>query len=345
MSLGSKIRTGAMVSGAISAHRVSRAQQQQAFAQHQQSLAQHAQAEQLARAASAAERQTLIAAQAAAHQRRLEEQTAAQALRAQFAQWRQTPDGRAYEQWRHKATELSDDVLARIRPAANFQPKVAAAHAYDVQQARSAYPGPPVAVPQPRERIVATPGSKPVIIGAVAVGLLVLLPVLSGFLSALVSAIAPQSRGAGDVGSLGALVIAAVICFFGVRWIQRARVARADKERLAATVEYEAAVGRWRDWQAEAAAAKAARVASLGGASENPNDVPEWWEASVSDGGFLPMPEEIEAYEARAMREFPSPNRLPRLQRASFKVFDAVPAGPEVRKALGWYRSQNPTSS
>jgi len=332
-----------MVAGAVSAHNMSKAQQQQAIAQQQQAEAQRMQAQHLARSASAAERQALIAAQVAEDQRRIAEQAAEQARRAQFAQWRQTPDGRAYEQWKQQANELADDILVRIRPAANFQPKVAAAHAHDVQQALRAHPDPVERVPQPRERVIATPGVKPVFIGAAAVGLFLLWPLLSSVFNALIGMLAPG--GSGGPGTLAALVVSAVICFFGAKWTQKARLAKADPDREAAATQYEAAVGRWRDWQLADWAAKAGRVDYLGGASEVPANVPEWWEVSVTDGGFLAVHEEIEAYEARAMREFPSPNSLPHLQRPTFKVLDSVPAGPEVQKALGWYRSQNPTTN
>jgi hypothetical protein len=352
MGLESKIRTGAMISGAISAHRVSQAQQQsaraqqaQAVAHHQEAMAQMAQAEQMARAASAAEHQAMIAAQAAAHQRQLQEQAAAQALRAQFAQWRQTPDGRAYEQWKRRALELSEDLLARTLPAVNFQPQLAAAHAFDVERAHTAYPDLAEIVPQPEERLIASPRSRSVIIAAVAIGLIVIAPVLSGVFNGLARVFGLYSSSVEALSTLCALVVAAAVCFFGVRWVRRSRVAKADQARLAAGAEYETAVGRWRDWQAQVAAAKAARRTFLAGASDNPHDAPQWWQASASDGGFLPTPQQIEAFEAHAMRQFPAPHELPTLQRASFRVFDSVAAGPEVQKALAWYRSHNPTRS
>lgn len=334
-----------MVAGAVSAHNMSKAQQQQAMAQQQQAEAQHAQAQQLARAASAAEQQALLAAQVADHQRQLAEQVAEQSRRAQFAQWRQTPDGRAYEDWKLQATELASDVLARVRPAANFQPKVVAAHAHDVRQALQAHPDPSVQVPHPREQVIATPESKPVFIGAAVVGFFVVLPLSSNLFNQLLAAVAPQSSGLGGLGTIAALVATGALCFFGAKWIQRGRLAKADRDRESAATQYEAAVGRWRDWQAAQSAARAGRLAYLAGASEDPAEVPKWWEVSAIDGGFIAMPEEIEKYEARAMREFPSPSSLPRLQRPSFRVLDSVPAGPEVQKALAWYRSQNPTTN
>ena len=87
-------------------------------------------------------------------------------------------------------------------------------------------------------------------------------------------------------------------------------------------------------WQYETKASKLALATFLAGASEDPNQVPEWWEISVDGGGFLPVPEEIEAYQAWAMRQFPSPSQLPRLQRVAFKVLDAVPGGPECGRRL-----------
>lgn len=352
MSLGSKIRTGAMVSGAISVHRISKAQrqsasaqQQQAWAQQQQAAAQHAQAQALTRAAHAAEYQAQVAAQAAADQRRLAENAAEQALRAQFAHWRQTPDGRAYEGWKEHALALSDDLLARIQPAAEFQSKIAAAHAYDVQEALRHYPGPAVAIPQPVQRVVPSPNIGPVAVIGAVVGLFVLLPLLTGALDALVGLVAPGLDNSRNVGQVMALAITAVICFLGVRAIQRSRVEKAEKERMVALSEYEAGVGRWREWQFHASQAASGRAAYLSGASEDPRRVPEWWEVSVSEGGFLPLREEIAGYEARAMREFPSPNRLPKLERPALKILGNIPGGPEVQKAVAWYRTHHPMDS
>ncbi len=341
MSLGSKIRTGAMVSGAVSAHNLSKNSKRSAAAaeataawQQQQAFAQYAAANEMARAANAAEQHARIAHQAAVQQHRMAEESANQARRAQFAQWRQTPNGRAYEQWKEQAIRLSDDLLRRMQPAANFQPSVAAAHAYDTQQAQLAYPD-PAPVPQPQARAVPAPSLQPLVISAILLGLIVLGPLLRAVLTPITSE---------AIGSLVGFVLAAGICILVVRWIQQRRVTKANMARTAAQAEYEFSVGRWRDWQAALGAARASRTAFLKGAPTNPSEVPDWWEASVSDGNFLPIPEEISAYEERAMREFPSPSQLPKLERASFRIFDDVPGGPEVQKALAWFRSQNSVS-
>lgn len=338
MGLGSKIRTGAMVSGAVSAHNISKNSKRSAAAaeataawQRQQAFAQHATAHEMARAAHAAEQHARIAHQAAVQQHRMAEESASQARRAQFAQWRQTPDGRAYEQWKQQAISHSEDLLGRMQPAVGFQPSLAAAHAYDTQQAQLAYPDPAPA-PQPQARIVPAPTLKPVVISVALLGLVVLWPLLRAGLNPVASE---------AVASLVGFALAAGICIAGARWIQQRRVAKADAARTVAQSEYEASVGRWHDWQAALATARASRTAFLNGASANPSEVPDWWEASVSNGSLLPVPEEISAYEERAMREFPSPSQLPKLERASFRILHDVPGGPEVQKALNWFRSQN----
>ena len=348
MSLGSKIRTGAMVSGAFSAHKISKAQEQAAVAQHrqaaalqQQALPQNAQAVQMARAANAAERQALVAEQVAADQRRLAEQAADHARRAHFAQWRQTPDGRAYEEWRLQASQLADDILKRIRPAVEFQPKLAAAHAYDVQRAWAAHPSPAAIVRQPSQPVMAAPDIKPLILAAALIGVFILGLVGSAFEG-------DSDTGSGMVSQVVpflVLVVTALVGFFSVTRIHGMRVDRAEQARLTALAEHETAMRQWHQWQYETKAAKLARATFLAGASEDPNQVPEWWEISVDGGGFLPVPEEIEAYQAWAMRQFPSPSQLPKLQRVAFKVLDAVPGGPEVQEALTWYRVNHPASS
>ena len=79
--------------------------------------AREAVAEHSARIADATEKQVLIAQQSAYAQQAIAERAAEQSRRAQFALWRQTPDGRAYEWWKQQASEIARYGVVRVRQA------------------------------------------------------------------------------------------------------------------------------------------------------------------------------------------------------------------------------------
>ncbi len=275
------------------AARMADAAQESVAWQQEQARAQWASAKHSERIADAAERQVWIAQRAAEDKRWSDQRKAEQDLRVQFGIWRQTPNGRVYEQWKQQATFLANVGVMRVRRAMDFQPEVTAAHQRDVYQCRRLHPGPATRVLPPSARVLPAEHEKlSLVIGA--------LPVVGGLVEEL----------------------------------------REKKEREAAA-KYELEVDQWRGYQAACRDTDLARARYLRGASLDPNQPPDWWTAAVLESGFMPTPEAIQGYERWAMREFPSPNQLPKLAQVSFRVRDSVAGGPEVQKAVAWYRWQD----